>query len=66
MKRSPHKPIVPSTLTPSERLHLAFINALGDRKLATYTDGGATDRGRQQRRARGRAAKHARKRQRRR
>lgn len=64
MKRSPNKPVIPSTLTPAERLHLAFINALGDRKLTTYTDGGATDRRRQRRRARGRAAKQARKRQR--
>lgn len=54
----------PSRVTPTERLHIAFINSLGYGKLATYTDGGGTNRRRGKRRAAGRAAKQARKRQR--
>lgn len=53
-------------LSYAERLHIAFINSIGERKMDTVSDGGATDRERQQRRARGRAGKQARKRNRRR
>lgn len=63
--RDQRKAVRPSTLTRRERQHVAFVHALNDRKLATYTDGGPSGRGRWKRREKARAAKQARKRQRR-
>lgn len=71
-KPSP-SPASAQQLTPTERVHIAFIAQLHDGKLGRYfpdgvfrgyTDGGGSDRRRRSRRARGQAAKQARKRQR--
>lgn len=53
-----HRPAV------TEILHAGFVAGLGDRLLVRYTDGGPTDRNRAARRARGKAQRAARRRNR--